>query len=173
MSDVGKYLARRALTPVFVVVGIVCFFVLRYEFKHDVDYDEDGNQVVTKNFEFEDSEESSGYDYHASLPTIMLIQEGGRIDADYDDLRIEILSQNDQNELHMTKLIYQFNSRSDYLDALKYIKSKGKRYIINRQSEIENKYEYKRSSDYNDVDFYYEGQRRSCYTMQRNVLHKN
>lgn len=116
---------------VLVIFGFIIVGFLSFDFYYKTDHIEttDTDEYVTsKRHTLDTVNETSEDTLHISMKTIYLIASGGTIDATCDNgYSIIIESQDNQNSGTWRRIRYTFSTRSEYMDALEYIKAKGSR----------------------------------------------
>lgn len=72
-----------------------------------------------------------------SLNIIPCFHNGGNIQAKEKDQSIVITIKLYDRKLDWAKLVYKFSNREDYLAAIRYIREKGYRWILDNQYDVE------------------------------------
>ena len=123
-----------------ILVILVFVLMLVFDFYYNTNKDEKtGKYEIERKEQVEKETIVSSDTLHVGLKTIYLLSSGGTIDATCDNngFIIKIESQNNLTSGSWSRLIYSFDTRNEYLDAIDYINKKGYRWIINHQFENE------------------------------------
>lgn len=133
-----------------IVFAIVIVLMLFFDFYYNTNQDEKtGRYITTPEEQVESKREVSSDSLHVGIKTIFLLSKGGTIDATCDnDYVIIIEAQDNETSSSWNRLIYNFSTRDEYMDALNYMNKKGYRWIINHQFETEYSWDAKHKITY-------------------------
>lgn len=119
-----------------VLLGYFIFLIFQdYYYESHIKSVDDITYVKRENYP---RKKDFGKNYiHATHPYTFLIQNGGAIDAEPSTCEITIERFSKYKASTLVFMKYKFSSKDDYMYAVKYIKRKGVKWILNHQFDIE------------------------------------